>query len=96
MPRKRIPDVSCRYVFTLINNKDNDIRDKNDEKVNSDIIALTTAKRIFQQINVTQHGYSEATVQSFFAAMDANDSDKDGFLNYQEFRSAFNVLKGAD
>lgn len=94
MVRKRIPDISCRYIFTLINNKDNDVKEK--EEVRQDVVTVQNAKIVFREINVTQHGYSEETVQKFFSALDANDTNKDGFLVYQEFRAAFNTLRNAE
>jgi len=78
----------------LINNKDNEVKDKSD--IRHDLVTVQNAKNIFIEINVTEHGYSQETVNKFFSALEANDKDKDGSLNYQEFRLAFNTLRNAE
>ena len=87
MPRKRIPDISCKYMFTMVENLN--------EEPNLGKVLISDMKRTFLKIN-SQHGYTDETVHRFFSELDNNDSDRDGFLFYSEFRNAFYILKTAE
>lgn len=87
MPRKRIPDISCKYIFTMVENLN--------EEPNLGKISIADTKQTFLKINA-QHGYTNETMQKFFSELDKNDSDRDGFLFYPEFRNAFFILKNAE
>ena len=82
MPKKRIPEVSVHFIFTMI------------DAENTGSIVITRAKEVFNQINES-HGYDSITVNKFFETMVKNDTNKDGLIDYKQFKDAFSVIKNA-
>ena len=82
MPKKRIPEVSVHFIFTMIDTE------------NTGSIDIAQAKEVFNQINES-HGYDSMTVNKFFETMVQNDTNNDGLIDYKQFKDAFSVIKNA-